>query len=156
MTSADQTSAVDPARLKEFVDEMSSFAKTAEETLTKIESDLEGNKALFSVFSERMFTIRGTAQQLNLPHVAHIAGLGEEIAIKGTTADSRPKIRKCVGSLWDALTTVKYLIVNHSQKTSEEQEILINRLQSTLKAFGGERPKVNEDEIEELLRQQRG
>ena len=47
---------------------------------------------------------RGTAQQLSLPHIANIAGLGEEISIKGTTADSRPQIRKCVGALWDALS----------------------------------------------------
>ena len=99
-----------------------------------------------------MFTIRGTALQLNLPHIAHIAGLGEEIAIKGTTADSRRQIRKCVGSLWDALSTVKYLLENYTQETSDEQEILITRLEATLKAFGGARQTVSEDEIAELLK----
>ena len=59
---------------------------------------------MFSVFSERMLAIRGTALQLNLAHIAHIAQLGEEIAIKGCTAETRPQIRKCVGALWDALT----------------------------------------------------
>ena len=52
----------------------------AEETLKTIEGDMEGKKGLFSVFSERMVAIRGTAQQLSLPHVANIAGLAEEIA----------------------------------------------------------------------------
>jgi hypothetical protein len=141
------------AKIQEFVRELSGFAKTAEDTLTAIESDLEGKKHLFSVFSERMIAIRGTAQQLNLEQIAKIAGLGEEISIKGTTADSRPHIRKCVGSLWDALTTVKYLLEHHDQETSEEQEILINRLESTLKSFGGARPTVNEDEIAKLLRE---
>jgi hypothetical protein len=139
-------------KIQEFVRELSGFAQTAEETLSTIEADLEGKKQLFSVFSERMFAIRGTAQQLQLDQIAKIAGLGEEIAIKGTTADSRPQIRKCVGSLWDALTTVKYLLENHDQETSEEQQILIHRLEKTLSSFGGARPTVTEDEIEKLLR----
>ncbi len=140
------------AKIQEFVAELSGFAKTAEDTLTTIEQDLEGNKGLFSVFSERMLAIRGTAQQLQLPHVAHIAGLGEEIAIKGTTAATRPQIRKCVGTLWDALTTVKHLLEHYTEETGEEQEILVNRLEATLRALGGARPTVNEDEIEALLR----
>lgn len=139
-------------KLKQFVQELSGFATTAESTLKKIEEDKSKNKGLFSVFSERMFAIRGTALQLNMPHIAHIAGLGEEIAIKGTTADSNPKIRKCIGSLWDALTTVKFLIENNTNETSEEHTILIHRLESTLKAFGGARPTIDQNEIEELLK----
>lgn len=140
-------------RIKEFIQELNGFAATAESTLSSIEKDPHGNKGLFSVFSERMFAIRGAAQQLSLPHIALIAGLGEEIAIKGTTAGSRPQIRKCVGSLWDALTTVKYLLHHHEEETGEEQQILIHRLESTLRAFGGARQKINADEIEELLKQ---
>jgi hypothetical protein len=140
-------------KIQEFISELSGFAKTAEDTLSSIEKDLEANKGLFSVFSERMFAIRGTAQQLNLPHIAHIAGLGEEISIKGTTAESRPQIRKCVGSLWDALSTVKYLLEHHNEETGEEQHILVNRLESTLRVLGGARPSVSEDEIEALLKQ---
>ena len=37
-------------------------------------------------------------------------------------ADTRPQIRKCVGSLWDALTTVKYLLEHHTEETGEEQQ----------------------------------
>lgn len=143
-------------RIQEFITELSGFAKTAEETLTKIEADLEGNKSLFSVFSERMIAIRGTAQQLALPHIAQIAGLGEEISIKGTSAESRAQIRKCVGSLWDALSTVKYLLEHYSEETGEEQQILVNRLEDTLRRLGGARQSVNEDEIEALLRATRG
>lgn len=143
-------------RIREFVDELAGFASTAESTLNEIEKDLEGNKGLFSVFSERMFAIRGTAQQLELPNIADIAGLGEEIALKGAHAGTRPQIRKCVGSLWDALTTVKYLLEHHDEETGEEQRILVHRLQATLNAFGGGRPKVDQDEIAALLREQRG
>ena len=139
------------ASIQTFIGELSQFATVAEDTLKKIEEDKDGNKGLFSVFSARMVAIRGTALQLQLPHVAKIAGLGEEIAIKGTTASHRSQVRKCVGSLWDALTTVKYLLEHHTESTSEEQDILIHRLESTLKAFGGERPKVSDDEIERLI-----
>lgn len=139
-------------KIQEFVGELSGFAQKAEETLTLIESDLEGNKGLFSVFSEKMFTIRGSADQLSLPHIAELAGYGEEIALKGAKADSRPQIRKCVGCLWDALTTVKFLLTHYEDDTSEEQELLVNRLQNTLRVLGGARPKVSQDEIAELLK----
>lgn len=139
--------------IQEFLKELNGFAATAETTLKKIEENLEGNKKLFSVFSERMFTIRASAQQLTLPDIAKIAGLGEEIAIKGETASTRPQIRKCVGSLWDALSTVKYMLEHHGEDASEEQEILVNRLEATLRAFGGARPTVSADDIEALLKQ---
>lgn len=140
------------AGIQEFVKELGGFAQTAENTLKTIESDMEANKGLFSIFSERMFTIRGTAQQLELGHIAELARLGEEIAIKGTTAATRAQIRKCVGALWDALTTIKYLLEHHDQETGEEQEILVNRLNATLNAFGGARTTVSDDEIDALLK----
>lgn len=139
-------------KLEEFIAELSGFAQTAEDTLKKIESDMLKHKAEFAVFSERMFTIRGTAQQLGLPKIAEIAGLGEEIAIKGQAAEKNSLIRKCVGALWDALTTVKYMLQHPTDKTSEEQEILENRLKSTLKAFGGARETISADDIEKLLK----
>jgi hypothetical protein len=139
------------AGIQAFVAEMSGFADTAEKTLKKIEEDLEGNKGLFSVFTERMIAIRGTSQQLGLPHIADIARLGEELSVKGTTAASRAHVRKCVGALWDALTTVKHLLVNYTAETSEEEEILVNRLKKTLETLGGARPTVSADEIEKLL-----
>ncbi len=145
-------SAADIARIQEFVSELEGFAIKAEETLKAIESDLEGNRHLFSVFSESMFTIRGTAVQLGFPHIADIAALGEELAIKGKGANQRAHIRRCVAALWDAQTTVKYLIVHHDEETGEEQQILMNRLQSMLTAFGGARPKVDQNEIEALLK----
>lgn len=139
-------------RIQEFIQELSGFAQKAEDTLKTIEADLEGKKNLLSVFSERMFAIRGTAQQLNLPHIARIAGLGEEIAIKGQDAGSRGQVRKCVGALWDAQTTVKYLLEHYLEKTNEEQEILINRLENTLRILGGARPTVSTAEIEALIK----
>ena len=139
-------------KIQEFISELSGFADVAESTLKHIEEDLETNKGSFSVFTGRMIAIRGTAEQLQLPKVAVIAGLGEEIAVKGTAANTRAQIRKCVGSLWDALTTIKHLLVHYSSDTTEEQSILINRMEATLRALGGSRPKVNEDEIASLLK----
>lgn len=138
--------------IKTFIEELSGFASVAENTLKKIEEDKDTNKGLFTVFSDRMFAIRGTAMQLDMPHIAKIAGLGEEIAIKGTTAANHNQIRKCIGSLWDALTTVKYLLEHNAEETNEEQEILVNRLEHTLKSFGGARETISEEEIKALLK----
>ena len=84
--------------------------------------------------------------------MARIAGLGEEIAVKAVSATSRPALRKCVGALWDALTTIKYLLLHYDEKTDEEQDILINRLNATLKSLGGARVSVDNSEIEALLK----
>ncbi len=140
------------AKIQEFIAELSGFADEAEKTLKHIEENLEENKGSFSVFTSRMIAIRGAAEQLELPRVAEIAGLGEEIAVKGTSAETRPQIRKCVGSLWDALTTIKHLLVNYTSDTSEEQQILINRMEATLKILGGSRDKMSADEIAKLLK----
>lgn len=153
MSDPNRAQAPDPQneKIQEFVDELSGFAQTAEDTLKLIEKNLLANKGKFSVFTERMFAIRGTAQQLSLPRVADIARLGEEISVKATHAESRAQIRKCVGALWDALTTVKHLLVNYQEETGEEESILINRLNKTLEAFGGARPTIDESEIDALL-----
>ncbi len=139
-------------KIQDFIDELSGFAQIAEETLKKIEEDKVKNKGEFKVFSEKMFDIRGTALQLNLPHIAEIAGFAEEIAIKGTNAERTAQIRKCIGALWDALTTIKYLLQHYEDETNEEQDILTNRLKSTLDAFGGARETVDANEIEALLK----
>ena len=138
-------------QIKQFIEELSGFAASAEEVLGQIEADMEANRGKFDIFARMMLTIRGTAQQLGFPRVAEIARLGEEIAVKAVTAESRPQIRKCIGSLWDVLTTVKHLIVHRDAETGEEQAILLNRLENTLNAFGGTRPKVDSDEIARLL-----
>lgn len=141
-------------KLKEFAQELAGFAHTAESTLSQIEADKEGKRELFGVFAERMFAIRGTADQLQLANISKIAGLGEEIAEKGRGIATRAQVRKCVGALWDALTTVKHLL-DHPEKgsASEEENILVNRLEATLRSFGGARERVSADEIEKLLRE---
>ena len=150
------TKNIDPLRetqIQEFVTELTGFATSAEKTLGVIESDPEGSLERFDAFARMMLTIRGTSQHLGFGRVADIARLGEEIAVKATGAESRSQVRKCVGSLWDVITTVKHLIVNRQQETSEEEKILVNRLEHTLKAFGGARPTVGDDEIEKLLKE---
>lgn len=141
-------------KLKEFVTELAGFARDAEAALKRIEIDPHGNKGEFAHFSEMMFAIRGTSMQLALPAVAEVAGLGEEIAIKGPSVEKGSQIKKCVGALWDALTTVKFLLENlgAAESTQEEQEILKHRLHATLKSLGGARETVSADEIEKLLR----
>lgn len=139
-------------KLREFTTELAGFATVAENALKLIESDPHGNKGEFTHFSEMMFTIRGTAQQLGLASIADMAGFGEEISVKGPGVEKGSQIKKCVAALWDTLTTVKYLIENTNSETSEEQDILKNRLQSVLRSLGGARETVSADDIEKLLR----
>jgi hypothetical protein len=147
-----QKNSVRHAQIQSFIEEMIGFSDTAEKTLKEIELNLLQNKGLFSVFTEIMVAIRGTASQLGLPEIANIAELGEEISIKATQSETRAVLRKCVGSLWDAQGTIKYLLENYTLPTHEEQDILINRLQKTLQSLGGARPSFGSDDIDELLR----
>ena len=137
--------------IKELVTELSGSVQKAEKTLTKIEEDKSANKNLFSFFSETMFTIRGATQQLSLPKISEIAGLAEELALKAAEAERVAHIRKWMGGLWDALTTVKDLLEHHDEETTEEQDILVNRLEKTLAALGGARPTFSVDEISALI-----
>jgi hypothetical protein len=143
---------IENERLQEFIRELSGFAVEAEESLNKIANGESEAATEFTAFSQRMIAIRGTAQQLELTDIAHIAGLGEEISVKAAAATSAHQIRKCMSSLWDALTTVKYIIENPGKSDGEERQILVQRLESVLKSLGGRRPSVSEDEIAALLK----
>jgi hypothetical protein len=140
-----------PAALQEFITELTGFALKAEEVFERIRAEPTKSQKEFAQFAEWMIAIRGTAQQLGFPQVAKIAGIGEELAAKAQDSPSRSQVRRCVGTLWDAVTTVKYLIENPLQECTEEQEILINRLDKTLSSMGGARPVFSNDEIEKLL-----
>lgn len=99
-----------------------------------------------------LFLIRGTARAFGYFQIAYIAGLGEDIAIYGVNPRNRGEFRKCVGSVWDVLTTLEYLIQNGFETTTDEQKILIFRLEATLKALGHFREKLTQSEIDVLVR----
>lgn len=134
-----------------FKTELQGFAKNAEATLKEIEADLEGNRPLFERFATQLFTIRGTSQQLGLTALVPLAALGEELALKAQTAPTRGQLRKCVQALWDAVTTLSYLVENQATETAEEQDILTHRLESMIQSLGGKRDTLSADEIEALL-----
>lgn len=139
-------------KLKEFIEELAGFASEAQKSLRLIEIDPHGNKMEFDGFAEMMFAIRGTALQLGMSEIAEMAGFGEEISVKAPAVERGSQIKKCVAALWDALTTIKFLLENPKFETSEERDILRHRLQSTLRGLGGARETVSADEIEKLLR----
>lgn len=136
-----------------FFDEIGGFAKVAENILDVVEKDMVGNRKLFTVFSERILALRSTAQQLGLDNIVQIAYLVEEIASRASASENRAELRRAVGSIWDALTTMKFLIENYTSKeTTAEQAILIRRLEHNLKLLGGPRETVSTDEIEDFLK----
>ena len=67
-----------------------------------------------------------------------------------------PRNAQAKGSppMLDHVLWMRHTLRDKSEETGEEQQILIHRLESTLRALGGARPTVSEDEIEALLRQQ--
>jgi hypothetical protein len=136
-----------------FLSEMGVFIQTADAALTSIASDPQRTPQLLESFAEWMVGIRGTALQLGYSRVSELAGLGEEIAIRAAEpGTSRALLRKSVGCLWDALTTLRYALSHPDEATStEEQEILLQRLRVTLKSLGGAREKVSPEELSNLL-----
>jgi uncharacterized coiled-coil protein SlyX len=98
-----------------------------------------------------MLMMRGTALMAGCYQIAHIAGLGDDIADAARHPKNSSNRRKCIGSAWDVVTTLDYLIDHGVETTTEEQNILINRLNATL-AAERLRMKLNQGEIDDLVR----
>lgn len=139
-------------KIANFIKDLSTVAVNAEEKLNLAEIQFPDNADTFVKFSEEMVAIRGTAEQLNFKTIATIAGLGEEIAIKGAIITSRHQKRKCMTCLWDTVTTVKFMVSHPTQATGEEEKILVRRLETLLKRLGGPRSKIADTEIENLFK----
>lgn len=138
-------------KMQEFIDELTEFNSVAEEALEAIRQDFKTHQLKFELFAEKMIAIRGTALQLNLPKIAHFCALSEEVALKAMKTDKSAHVRRAVGSLWDAVTTIQYLLQNKEQRPHPEELILLRRLEDTLRVFGGPRPTISQEEIQKLL-----
>jgi hypothetical protein len=101
-----------------------------------------------------MLLIRGMALMSGCYQIAHIAELGEDIAAVGQHPKNSSNRRKCIGSVWDVVTTLDYLIANGVETTTEEQNILIHRLNATLQLEKDLRVKLNQAEIDVIVRAQ--
>jgi hypothetical protein len=73
-----------------------------------------------------MLLIRGMALMSGCYQIAHIAELGEDIAAVGQHPKNSSNRRKCIGSVWDVVTTLDHLIATGVETTTEEQNILIH------------------------------
>ena len=139
--------------LESFIREMGRFRSQAEQTLDLIEKDLSHSQPHFAIFSEQMIAIRGMALQLKLDKIVKFSELGEEIAIKSSSNEAgTSELRRSVGCLWDAITTIKFLLEHLSGDAHPEESILLRRMEETLRVMGGARPTVTQDEIERLLK----
>jgi hypothetical protein len=101
-----------------------------------------------------MLLIRGMALMSGCYQIAHIAELGEDIAAVGQHPKNASNRRKCIGSVWDVVTTLDYLIAKGVEATTEEQNILIHRLNATLLFEKDLRVKLNQAEIDVMVRSQ--
>lgn len=131
--------------------ELAKFMLEVEAVLNEVHKDHSKTKN-FGIVAQKLVRIKGAARQMNLTHVADLAELAEELAIKGENATQRPIIRRVIGALWDSVTTLHHMLEQVDKDTSEEAQILIQRLDVALKSLGGRRPKVsNQDEVDALF-----
>jgi len=138
--------------MDDFVSEMEGFNEVAQKALDFIKRDMVGHRKIFRIFSDKMFMIRGTAQQLGLDHIVDITYLAEEIAVKAEVTDKRPQLRRVIGCLWDAMSTTKYLLEHREEATTEEQKILKGRMDDILRVLGGPQEAYSSSEIDNLLK----
>jgi hypothetical protein len=101
-----------------------------------------------------MLLIRGMALMSGCYQIAHIAELGEDIAAVGQHPKNAANRRKCIGSVWDVVTTLDYLIEKGVETTTEEQNILIHRLNATLQVERDLRVKLTQADIDVIVRAQ--
>jgi chemotaxis protein histidine kinase CheA len=142
---------IDKAHLTEACRELAQFVVAVEKLLEEVEKD-NTRTSNFVPVAEKLDTVKGNARQMNLTKIADLAELAEELAVKGAVATKRPVVRKVVGALWDAITTLNHMLGHVSTDTASEADILMQRLEAALKSLGGAREKVSQDEIDELIK----
>jgi hypothetical protein len=142
---------VERDQLRELCFELGRTVNEAGTLLSQVEKDysLIGN---FIFIAEKLVKLKGDSRQMGLTKVGDLAEIAEELAIKGSTASQRPHIRRVVGALWDAVTTLHYILDQVSNDTTVESEYLTQRLVHALDSLGGPRSKVDQDAISRLLR----
>jgi chemotaxis protein histidine kinase CheA len=142
---------IDKAQLTDACRELAQFVVAVEKLLEEVEKDNTRTKNFVPV-AEKLDTVKGNARQMNLTKIADLAELAEELAVKGAVATKRPVVRKVVGALWDAITTLNHMLGHVATDTASEADILMQRLEAALKSLGGAREKVSQDEIDELIK----
>jgi hypothetical protein len=105
-----------------------------------------------SAVSELMFLIRGTSLQFGFFQLALLARLAEDVARYALSEGKARTTRKCIDGIWDALTTLEYMLANGVDQTTDEQKLLIHRLESTLKSFKDFKPALTQSQIDVIVR----
>jgi hypothetical protein len=107
----------------------------------------------FTEINKIMFLIRGTSLVYGHFQIAHVTLLGECVSSYAIRhKGSRSKIKKYFDCLWDVVTTLEYMISHGLENTTEELQILIFRLEATLKSFEEYAPPLNQAEIDIIVR----
>jgi CheY-like chemotaxis protein len=97
------------------------------------QSGMGADRRTLTLFAERMLILLELAEEHDFPEVLLIARLAEEVATRSARSDNRLQHRKGLVDVWDALTTMRDLILRSEEDTRELRDILIGRLQATLK-----------------------
>lgn len=106
----------------------------------------------FKAASDLMYTIRGTAQVFGCFQIAYLTSIAEQLSYYSAQTENSKDIRKCRGCIWDILTTLDYMIAQGFERTSDEQKILIHRVEETIKSIKGLPQSLAQTEIDVLVR----
>ena len=137
-------------RLSVFITQLRAFATTAEASNDLVNrKDLQRDKKILNVFKEKFSLIREGAKQFKLPHIDYIASLSQEVAANGYSSKSKNN-RRIINCLWDSISTIKVLFETTNSQTMEENSIIVNRLEKTLKKLKVNRVSLSDSEVEAL------
>lgn len=126
------------------------FFQQLKEWSVQARASLEAGR--YAEVSRLMFLIRGTSRVFGYFQIAYLAGLGEGVARYSIPRENARSMRKCIDSIWDALTTLEHMISVGVDSTSEEQKTVIRRLEETLKTFDQSKLWLNQTEIDVIVR----
>ena len=114
--------------------QMFPLLEKADAALHSAQRDPEAYRSLLLEFSEHTQALVLITQRVQLQRLARILTLCHDVTTQAMQNPSRSHARRYFGSLWDALTTIRYLLNNADSDTVAVQDILIWRLRNTLGA----------------------
>lgn len=126
------------------------FFQQLTEWSVQARTNLDAGK--YAEVSRLMFLIRGTSRVFGYFQIAYLAGLGEGVARYSLPRENARSMRKCIDSIWDALTTLEHMISVGLDSTSDEQKLVIRRLEETVKTFDQSMLSLSQSEIDIIVR----
>lgn len=122
-----------------FAEIVGCFSSLSSEVLARVDAGTETSSCFLTIIHQQMLSIHETALRLDLADIAKIAGLAVQVSVAAHGARTNYQVRRCHDSLWDAVTTVRFMLESASENTpenaNEECNTLITRLEAVLRSL---------------------